>query len=114
MEHRQRKSGPFVEAYERLLHRLGPSDWWPGETPFEVMVGAILTQNTSWNNVEKSIALLKSKNLLTPRRMASLPQEELAALIRSSGYFNQKAKKLLAFLDWYALYQFSPDRIRSS
>lgn len=113
MRDRERKE-IFDGAYRRLLERLGPSRWWPGETPFEVMVGAILTQNTSWTNVEKSINLLKEKKLLVPGPMASLRRDELAVLIRSSGYYNQKAKKLLAFLEWYSTYQFSPAKIRSA
>lgn len=102
----------FRPVYNRLRAKLGPSQWWPGDSPFEVMVGAILTQNTSWKNVERAIAELKRHRLLRPRRMHALPPEELAPLIRSSGYYNQKAKKLHALLDWYSGYGYSVARIQ--
>lgn len=98
----------FLKPYQTLLKRLGPSGWWPGESPFEVMVGAILTQNTSWKNVEKAIHRLKHEQALGPKKMHSTAPGQLAEWIRSSGYFNQKARTLHAFLDWYARYNYSP------
>jgi endonuclease III related protein len=85
-------------AYELMRARFGHQHWWPGETPFEVSVGAILTQNTSWTNVERAIANLKSAGVLTARKMFALPEGELARLIRPAGYFNVKARRLRAFL----------------
>ena len=76
----------------------GHQHWWPGETPFEVCVGAILTQNTSWINVERAIANLKSAGVLDARKLFALPEVELAQLIRPAGYFNVKARRLRAFL----------------
>ncbi len=84
-------------VYERLLAAYGPQHWWPGETPFEVMVGAVLTQNTAWRNVERAIANLVGADVLEPARIAGLPAAELAALIRPAGYFNVKARRLQAF-----------------
>lgn len=84
--------------YEAMLAALGPSHWWPGDTPFEIAVGAILTQNTNWNNVEKAIVNLKEQGLLTPAKMEKLPLDDLAKLIRPAGYFNVKAKRLSNFL----------------
>lgn len=84
-------------VYERLLAAYGPQRWWPGESPFEVMVGAVLTQNTAWRNVERAIANLKVAAALTPAAIAGLPQAELAGLIRPAGYFNVKARRLQAF-----------------
>ncbi len=84
--------------YRRLLTAFGPQHWWPGESSFEVMVGAILTQNTAWANVAKAIAQLKKEHHLNPERLLRLPHRRLAAFIRSSGYFNQKAKRLKVFL----------------
>ena len=81
--------------YDALLERYGSQSWWPGETPFEVMVGAVLTQNTNWKNVEKAIANLKSKCLLDPFAIARLPRETLAEVIRPAGYYNVKAARLL-------------------
>jgi len=85
-------------AYDLMHARFGHQHWWPGETPFEVCVGAILTQNTSWSNVERAIACLKSAGVLEARKMFSLPEAELARLIRPAGYFNVKARRLRAFL----------------
>ena len=76
----------------------GPLHWWPGETPFEVMVGAILTQNTAWTNVEKAIQNLKQHDLLDPKKLFRLPPAKLARLIKPAGYFNVKTKRLKNFL----------------
>ena len=84
----------WLAAYRILLKRYGPQDWWPGETPFEVMVGAVLTQNTAWTNVEKAIANLKAARALGCAAILKLGNDELAALIRPAGYFNVKAKRL--------------------
>ena len=86
------------EYFDALFAAHGPQHWWPGRTPFEVIVGAILTQNTSWTNVEPAIENLRRERLLTPRAIASVSPLRLARLIRSSGYFRQKAKKLKAFV----------------
>ena len=83
--------------YSRLYEHFGAQHWWPGDGAFEVIVGAILTQNTAWSNVEKAMANLKRARLLTPARLHWTPAARLARLIRSSGYFNLKAKKLKAF-----------------
>ena len=88
------------EIYEKLYKHFGPQHWWPGETPFEVIVGAILTQNTSWSNVEKAIGNLKKERLLNPLALKEVPLSRLAGLIRSSGYYNQKARKLKNFTDF--------------
>lgn len=89
---------PVQLYYKALFENLGPQNWWPARTPFEVIVGAILTQNTSWTNVERAIANLRRENLLTPGALETVPFARLASLIRSSGYFRQKAKKLKAFV----------------
>ena len=89
---------PILNDYYRALFAAhGPQHWWPGRTRFEVIVGAILTQNTSWTNVETAIANLRAARLLTPRAIETVPQASLARLIRSSGYFRQKSKKLKEF-----------------
>ncbi len=80
------------------MEAFGPQQWWPADTPFEVMVGAILTQNTSWKNVEKSINRLKEKGVLHPEGMHRLKTQDLASIIRSSGYFRIKADRLKAFI----------------
>ncbi len=85
-------------TYHKLYSRFGPQHWWPGDTSFEIIVGAILTQNTNWGNVARAIANLKQAKVLTPKKLYSLPVSKLAALIRPSGYYNIKAKRLRSFL----------------
>lgn len=74
--------------------------WWPGKTPFEVIVGAVLTQNTSWANVEKAILNLKRENLLAPKRLNKTDVLKLARIIKPAGFFNVKAKRVKSFLDF--------------
>lgn len=105
----------LTEYFRKALKDLGPQHWWPGETPFEVCVGAILTQNTSWKNVEKAIANLKARDALDPGRLAALPLAELAALIRPAGYFNLKARRLHNFVAFLSEeYGGDPDRMFAS
>jgi len=85
------------DIFQRLFDAYGPQKWWPAETPFEVIVGAILTQAAAWTNVEKAIANLKAAEVLSPHGIHHLPEEDLARLIYPSGYFNAKARKLKAF-----------------
>ncbi len=88
------------EMYAALMEAYGPQAWWPGETPTEVVIGAILTQNTSWKNVERAIARLRSAGALDWGRLRDLPAEEVAELIRPAGYFNVKARRLKNFVAW--------------
>lgn len=92
----------LIEVYQTLLDRFGHRHWWPGDTPFEICVGAILAQNTNWKNVQRAISNLKQAGILSYKKMREIPVESLAELIRPSGYFNQKAKKLKAFLEFLA------------
>ena len=89
-----------MELFEVLLKRYGALHWWPADTPFEVCVGAILTQNTNWGNVEKAIANLKREGLLSVDALWEIDQERLAELIRPSGFFNVKSARLKWFLGW--------------
>ena len=92
-------TGPTLMRYFTAMSQaLGPMQWWPAKTPFEVIVGAILTQNTSWTNVERAIVNLRSAQMLTPSTITSARLSKLALLVRPSGYFRQKAKKLKAFV----------------
>ena len=91
----------LFRIYRKLYARFGPQGWWPADGAFEVMVGAILTQNTAWSNVEKAIANLKGENAMRPARMAGMPHRKLAALIKPSGFFNVKAARLRNFLRFY-------------
>ncbi len=90
----------LLEIYRRLDAAYGDQRWWPGETPFEVAVGAILTQNTAWPNVEKAIANLREAGLLEPAKLAALPAPAVAPLIKPAGYYNVKAGRLRRFLDF--------------
>ncbi|HMK57204.1 MAG TPA: endonuclease III domain-containing protein [Dissulfurispiraceae bacterium] len=90
----------LYRLYDRLYNFYGQQHWWPGDTPFEIAVGAILTQNTNWGNVEKAIRNLKANGALNARAIHRMPLDGLATLIRPSGYFNIKAKRLKAFIDY--------------
>jgi endonuclease-3 related protein len=87
--------------YHKLYSAFGPQHWWPAESSFEVMIGAILTQNTNWLNVEKAIQNLKKQKLLIPEKLYRLPQRRLASCIKPAGYYNIKAKRLKNFLNFF-------------
>ena len=93
----------LMHFYDTLRFSLGPSRWWPGESPFEICVGAVLTQNTNWSNVQKAINNLKNRDLLHPEKMASVDEKTLAELIRPSGYFRIKARRLKNLLEFLRL-----------
>ena len=91
----------LTDIFERLYGHFGVQDWWPGDSNFEIMVGAVLTQNTNWNNVEKALENLQRAGVLSYERMSELPVDLLAEYIRPAGYFNIKAgrlKNLLAMI----------------
>lgn len=93
-------SDTLLLMYQRMFDRLGPQHWWPAESPFEVMVGAILTQNTSWKNVERAIANLKDVGLMSLPALSALPTALVAEYIRPAGYYNLKAGRLHNLLTW--------------
>lgn len=93
-------SQKLMEIYDLMFERFGRQYWWPGDSPFEIMVGAILTQNTNWGNVEKAIVNLKDAGALCPEKLHETEAETLAQLIRPAGYFNVKAKRLKNLIDW--------------
>ena len=90
----------LMELFDLLIERYGARHWWPADTPFEVCVGAILTQNTNWTNVEKAIVNLKREGLLSMDALWDIEQERLADLIRPSGFFNVKSVRLKEFIGW--------------
>ena len=98
-----------ILVFRSLYKAYGPQHWWPGETHDEIIIGAILTQNTSWTNVEKAIHNLKEKGLCALDKIAQADQDDLAELIKPSGYFNQKAKRLI-----YIANSLKPDDIRNA
>ncbi len=88
----------IIEIYHKLYRAFGPQHWWPGDSPFEVAVGAILTQNTNWVNVEKAVENLKREMVFNAKSIHELKTEKLASFIKPAGYFNVKAKRLKAFI----------------
>ena len=114
-------NNPLMAFYEALLGWYGRQHWWPGGTAFEVMAGAVLTQNTNWGNVEKAIGNLRAAEKLSAEAIVDLPDEQLAELIRPAGYFNIKARRLKSLVRWFwdqcegdveALQEWSVDRLR--
>jgi len=99
VKHMASKNRDKIRTMYRILFKaFGPQHWWPGDTPFEVAVGAILTQNTNWGNVEKAITHLKAAHALSSKKIHEMPVNTLAALIRPAGYFNIKAKRVKSFI----------------
>jgi endonuclease-3 related protein len=96
-------SNILLDIYDRLFKSFGKQHWWPGDTDFEIVIGAILTQNTNWGNVEKAIKNLKEAKVFTPRKLYEIDINRLAELIRPSGYFNVKARRLKHFIEWLFL-----------
>jgi endonuclease-3 related protein len=90
----------LIDIYRRLLAHFGPQDWWPAEEPFEVIVGAILTQSAAWSNVEKAVANLRAAEALSPTKLRRLHLPRLAKLVHPCGYYNAKALKLKSFAYW--------------
>ncbi|MHC4441076.1 MAG: endonuclease III domain-containing protein [Planctomycetota bacterium] len=86
--------------YDAMFKAYGPQHWWPGDTPTEIIIGAILTQNTAWRNVERAIENLKKSDIIDWKRLRDLPHQQLAELIRPAGYFNVKTRRLKAFVQW--------------
>ncbi len=97
-------SQALLNTYHQLMARYGPQNWWPAEEPFEVIVGAILTQSAAWGNVEKAIANLKSAKVLLPQALRQLPLAKLARLVHPCGYYNAKALKLRSLAHWLGEY----------
>jgi endonuclease-3 related protein len=101
-----------LKAFEVLYRHFGRQNWWPAETPFEVIVGAILTQQTTWKNVEKVISRLKGLGFLNPLALYNLNIDELAQLIKESGFYRLKAKRLKNFLEYFKQYDFDLEQLK--
>ena len=99
------------EVYQRLYAAYGPQGWWPGEGPLETIIGAILTQNTAWANAKRALERLKGAGALSPAALRDISEAELAELVRSSGSYNAKARKLKAVAEWLAGYGDDPARL---
>ena len=94
--------GTLKQYYTRLLEQLGPQGWWPGRTRLEIILGAILTQNTAWTNAARALRQLRERGLLTLARLREVSLTELEACIRSAGCFRQKARTIRAFIEWHS------------
>ena len=107
------KTARVLEAiYARIMDAYGPQGWWPGDGPFETIVGAVLTQNTAWTNVDRALANLRAAGAMSPAAIREMPEAELAELVRPSGYFNSKARKLKAVAEYLAGYDDDTERWR--
>lgn len=95
----------LLDVYQGMLAAYGPQQWWPADSAFEVAVGAVLTQNTNWSNVERAIANLRQADVLTLPAIRRLPKDQLAQLIRPAGYYNLKTERLLQLCDYLASFQ---------
>lgn len=113
VEDRALNTARLLDIYRRLLRHYGPQRWWPAETRFEMIVGAILTQSVAWTNVEKAIANLKAAGALEPAVLHSLSMDHLAQLVRPSGYYNVKARKVKAFVEHLGGYGYDLDALFS-
>jgi len=100
-----------MTIYNNLESRYGNLNWWPANSPYEVIVGAILTQNTNWTNVEKALSNFDGD--ITPERVLALTPDELKALIRPAGFYNQKAAYLVAVTNWFASYDFDVAKVQA-
>lgn len=107
-------SALYLAVYRALFDTFGPQRWWPAQTSFEVLVGAVLTQNTAWRNVEQAIARLRAANLLHGPALLATPPERLAELIRPAGYHQVKTRRLLALCEFLATHDAlaEPRRLR--
>lgn len=94
------KPAELLAAHRRLLDHFGPLEWWPGESPFEVILGAVLTQNTAWSRVVPAIANIRRAGLLSPVLLHATPNDRIEELIRPSGTYRVKARYIRAILDW--------------
>lgn len=102
----------LFEIFDTLFTTYGPRHWWPADSPFEVVIGAILTQNTSWKNVTRAIDKLKENKILNPKSLSEIPAGELAQSIISSGYYNQKAKKIKTFVNYFQKFGFQLEKMK--
>ncbi|MEA3369455.1 MAG: endonuclease III domain-containing protein [Candidatus Ratteibacteria bacterium] len=111
----------LIDVFDKLYRHFGEQFWWPASSPFEVIVGAVLTQNTAWTNVEKAITNLKRRDLLHPEKISRLPLKELEKLVHSSGFYRQKAKRLKSVSqylekscrgDWDRFFSFPSSHLR--
>ncbi len=104
----------ILEIYDLFFQEYGYQNWWPADSAFEVIVGAILTQSCSWHNVSLALNNLKKDNLLDPKKILNMKIDKFESLIKPSGYYKQKAKKIISFLKYFEIYDFDIDNIKKN
>jgi len=104
----------LYQLYQKMLAVMGPQGWWPADSKFEIILGAILVQNTNWNNVEKSLANIKEKTAYIPEKVSQLEKEELINLIRPSGFYKNKSKAIMDVFQWLREYNFDLEKIKKA
>lgn len=92
-----------MPLYHKMLAEMGPSHWWPADSKIEIVIGAILVQNTNWNNVDLALTNLRRETGLDPSRILQLTPQQVQELIRPSGFYVNKTKSLLAVLHWFSV-----------
>lgn len=104
----------LYQLYTKMLQKMGPQGWWPADSKFEIILGAILVQNTNWNNVEKSLANIKAETAFMPKKIHQLEREHLMELIRPSGFYKNKSRAILEIFQWLNEYNFDLERIKTA
>lgn len=104
----------LYQLYTKMLSNMGAQGWWPADSKFEIILGAILVQNTNWKNVEKSLANIKHATAFVPEKVSQLDKKYLVELIRPSGFYKNKSQSILAVFQWLASYNFDLEKIKSS
>ncbi|AOF48141.1 MAG: deoxyribonuclease I [Tetragenococcus halophilus] len=102
----------LYQLYQKMLAIMGPQGWWPADSKFEIILGAILVQNTNWKNVEKSLANIKEKTAYLPEKVSQLNNEQLIHLIRPSGFYKNKSKAIMDVFQWLREYNFDLEKIK--
>ncbi|GAA3018494.1 endonuclease III domain-containing protein [Tetragenococcus solitarius] len=104
----------LYQLYTKMLSAMGPQGWWPADSKFEIILGAILVQNTNWKNVEKSLINIKEQTAFIPEKISKLERENLMEFIRPSGFYKNKSKAILAMFQWLAYYHFDLEKIKTT
>ncbi|MDN6663702.1 MAG: deoxyribonuclease I [Tetragenococcus koreensis] len=102
----------LYQLYTKMLQKMGPQGWWPADSKFEIILGAILVQNTNWNNVEKSLANIKAETAFMPEKIHQLEREHLMELIRPSGFYKNKSRAILETFQWLNAYNFDLEKVK--
>lgn len=103
----------LTTLYQKMLTNMGPSGWWPGDSKEEIIVGAILIQNTNWRNADRAMALFRQKTSFDPEQILSLSRNELQEMVRPAGFFTNKSRSLVSVFSWLHQYNYDYPKIRA-